>query len=1404
MSTLSRDLEKFASVDNGDKKCSALSLVDEKPCEALATSSNGLFCPFHSRQCHGLYMGYKTRNAKLDELRSCPPEQLAKRSAKLANDFFDDLGNESALSEIHDHLLQTYRLLDRVIKARKLHHGHFYAQAMDYGHQKYLDALLKQKVTVATALERVTRRTAEVLYKKRKWFQWTTKCQEEEEKMRENEKKKIKREAALFRRQVKEVDRRMRELRIKEQKKQQDDFLQKVYEERVAQDAESWDPIEDVLDNERGTYISLIEHFLWLIDTHPEETGAGDGAVPQQLDNNYDTHSTDTVLLSTQEDDAAATQKMPPTAASKNKRKGKKGKGNHPTAAEVETRLATGQKCTGNSDSNIENIESREQMGARLTEGMKLDGAVFLMKGTPENPEVTSDRICPIPADEVDHLLDDIAEIKNYLFCRLLLGNAALLPAALRSSTINDFFNDPDVTVNGLRDICLKLEQPELQDIRDACADFARGDTDSAEFSDFDEEEEPEPESDDDDTDDDWVVRRSHRRHNIPDKWQSKREKKISAKRERRKKTLDAGGAGEGQGSAIDFGQLDSEDSRIQQKIRVKLCGRHIYNYPSTKSMSRGGWLHFSIIAKDCNFFRAVELCKSWEEFFELNILASYNYFPSPSWLLSTSHAMHSALLKMGFIPFYIESKASSLTIGEERIIGRRRNHVVREGRNYICAQMKRSNPVTRRCLQYVSMQASRMMLVVRDGKTGKILVKPPDDNAWLFREKIGHRRGSQAPWNVIKRVDEAFFNEMERRRAFRLGFDDFYDVYIWSSTCGEPFEALYGGIIEMLYKSHRVTRPAQILGASAPYLKTVTKDPKTYRIRDIKPGEQAESVHDAYEREDTIFRFRTSKGKVGTGLPSQMKYNEADALEDAILFPEEFTGEATSNRMRAMRNNLTDFEQGRIKNYVKRFAYDLESDEYNSEDFNSDEYYSDDEEDEWVGSEISDSSLNQSGQSKLEESDKDTAKAKGGHEESEDGGDVPDSNPSSEIVDDFFRALEKADDLLETFGPGPEDGNDMRLEFMEFLERQKAKIFKEAWHRADLEPHGFSQWNELLQIRSKCDTNISYMTATVANWWKPLVFLDYHPGTHSRVQADARYASLMSSLFFQAGNVFFDNGPEGDELRKSMLFRQAERGQTLPDRRGYRCPTSRGNKFFEEFDELAGKCQKNQTHLLDETPPEWDVALRPNIAHLFKEGVICLCYEPVDQIPGQAFAAREMDRPLDLFIDFRNMLHEIHMPPGREDPAKISIPFLRNKIKSHAARQPNARFSFLRVWSGSHFYPLMIGYDNRLWTSFIDEIGRAWSWRFIPKDMPFSDWSMHHNLQQRLEPYKKVLRDKVVIKRDMVLILAEDEEELLLLTSAVTFAIQTQPWRLEVDYWKSFINVESAFLDGLQDGWYD
>ena len=57
------------------------------------------------------------------------------------------------------------------------------------------------------------------------------------------------------------------------------------------------------------------------------------------------------------------------------------------------------------------------------------------------------------------------------------------------------------------------------------------------------------------------------------------------------------------------------------------------------------------------------------------------------------------------------------------------------------------------------------------------------------------------------------------------------------------------------------------------------------------------------------------------------------------------------------------------------------------------------------------------------------------------------------------------------------------------------------------------------------------------------------------------------------------------------------------------------------------------------------------------------------------------------------------------------------------------------------------------------------------------------------------VFRGKVVLKSDLFLVMGEDEKDLQKLATAVTFAIQTRPWRLEIDLWKSFVNVDLKFL---------
>ena len=80
----------------------------------------------------------------------------------------------------------------------------------------------------------------------------------------------------------------------------------------------------------------------------------------------------------------------------------------------------------------------------------------------------------------------------------------------------------------------------------------------------------------------------------------------------------------------------------------------------------------------------------------------------------------------------------------------------------------------------------------------------------------------------------------------------------------------------------------------------------------------------------------------------------------------------------------------------------------------------------------------------------------------------------------------------------------------------------------------------------------------------------------------------------------------------------------------------------------------------------------------------------------------------------------------------------------------------------------------------------------------------MHHSARLRIKPYRHLLGERVHIRRNLYLVMGEDDEDLLKYAIATTFVIQTEPWRLEVDLWRSFVNVDMEFLDGLQAEWLD
>jgi hypothetical protein len=72
-----------------------------------------------------------------------------------------------------------------------------------------------------------------------------------------------------------------------------------------------------------------------------------------------------------------------------------------------------------------------------------------------------------------------------------------------------------------------------------------------------------------------------------------------------------------------------------------------------------------------------------------------------------------------------------------------------------------------------------------------------------------------------------------------------------------------------------------------------------------------------------------------------------------------------------------------------------------------------------------------------------------------------------------------------------------------------------------------------------------------------------------------------------------FLESEEGAPFRESLMFNQAERAKNYPDIRSHVSNKYRSPEFFEEYDQKAKDVQD-----LDDLPFEWDIHVRPIIAH--------------------------------------------------------------------------------------------------------------------------------------------------------------------------------------------------------------
>ncbi|KAG8420581.1 hypothetical protein J3459_010943 [Metarhizium acridum] len=1413
----------------------ALRLSDGQTCQDAATNANGLFCRLHAKQAHGLYKGYKRRNAQLDAIDDEAPAYLKNSHVPLANDKFESIQDETVLRQVHSHLFEKYVLFSKVIDARKLHHKHFYPLQVDYGHQAYLDKLSSQRHTVLRALGMLEKRTAQVLYEKEKWFTWVRKVQETEEANGEKEQKKARQEAALFKRHMKNLQTRLEIIRQREEKKRQDAYLEDAYRERMSMSADEadddgdWDPIEDAGHDKRQSYIDLIKHFLWM-----EVLGAGEDAVHRAGSDATAQEAGHSGEPQTTVAKSKKKQKAKGTAASDNGSRGSSDARN--VASRGQKRLLAMQEsgqATAKPDlqePNMINIETEAEMRKRLAEGVKknYDGFWdFQIVSALENPHETVEKTAPMTDDEIDSVVKDIREIKRLLFSRLILAQASMLPAAIRANSVEEFLNDADVAESDLRDICLKVADPTLQVIRDACADFSRGDEAD---DDEDDEDEDEDEDEDDDEDDESLlelileIRRYANLHTpywLLDKLACEKSGLLSRQQKKSR----------------------------SRKTKVTICGKSIWNHASENAMSLDGWLQFSVMAKDCSLENAFQLCRNWAEFSDLNLLTLWQFFPAPNWVPWGSSQMVRQLQELGFFPYFIDFEAQQHS-RYNQVSGRshgRRQHDIIETRNIIVGHMKRNDPVTRRFLQYLEMRAGELLLLVRDGKTGRVVTAPPKQLLWTYRQKQGIGRASKNEYVNVLEVGPGYFRMLDILRNWRFGFDDYYDVFIWDFVPCQSAMATYNNIIHELKNARRITNVRGIYAHMEPLLRTLTWVEGSMRTRQVKAGEDVETLWDEFMDERNELVLVNGNGESVTRCDASeasaspyLFYNEANVLEDQILFPDELISNKRNVPFNEMKDGVIRIESGVLPSRARHLlrsqkagmlllqgyegrepspkASDDEEDGYlsNESDDEEDGYLSNASDDKvgflWDSPELWESAIEQVRKEALN------------------------GQQNIRLQRTGLDAMQASSLFEERFGERLAEADSMEL-----LQHERSTNFKEACHGGDLEPGSLEKYfqvqekiEQILGCSHSGSTDWVWFVVEIMDWLQLRTKYNHHrssPWSHSfwiydLVQAFATMAMFFPGLAATEPVTKFLESNECKEFRNSDLFSPKQRAANLPDRRS---PTSykyRKPEFWAKWKEVLD----SRGYFTDIYPYDWSLAIRPIIAHchlnlaspitnlarfannrfvVYRAGAIAPlhCQSDAQIIPGIATANTEPHRPdkLDLFINYEDPYNSC--PPPTFPACYIhphQWPVLLPLAQEFAKGHQSARFALLRQWSAPHFYPLSVGPENRHGLSFLDSAGRSWQWNFAPKDMPGSEFSAHWNTLKRLERLQNKFGDRVVSRGDLIFVMAEDAEELLKTCTAVTFAIQTKPWLREIDVWKSFIDVDLDFLESLDDFWLD
>ncbi|RPA83996.1 hypothetical protein BJ508DRAFT_413029 [Ascobolus immersus RN42] len=419
--------------------CTAIPFAGGPHCTkpAILPYDNPIFCQQHSSTCQKLYLAYKHRHQIYEQLLleenrpKCLPKVGLETIDWAAFDKVDDL------AEIRTYLRELYRLLDRCIIGRQIHHDHFFHDTSDYGHELFLAKLKEQRTLIEKALGRLEVRALELKHQHDAWFGWIKTIEEQEDRCKKARKEKMERERKLWQQHQEAVDK----------VKAEEDAVRAELVERET----VWDPVEEVIKEQRGGYVMLIKLLLQ--------------RDPGSLIGSMDGINRASELGRTTEGKVARIEKSVKDclehAEMVSKKFGRLESGKSELACIGAIRMLVSLE-NGAITWTLEETDDRlSQIYQALNDFFFRDRAGFSY-----SPDDTAKGLSKMKAD--------FKAVQEHVFLRLIAKNPTLINAAIDKSTIEEFLDDAENVKNmDLRDLALRLAAPDLMVVRNACADFA-------------------------------------------------------------------------------------------------------------------------------------------------------------------------------------------------------------------------------------------------------------------------------------------------------------------------------------------------------------------------------------------------------------------------------------------------------------------------------------------------------------------------------------------------------------------------------------------------------------------------------------------------------------------------------------------------------------------------------------------------------------------------------------------------------------------------------------------------------------------------------------------------------------------------------------------------------------------